>query len=76
MSVSHTPKSCLAENTGNVELGAAPLVQHYSVFSARPGLGYGTLIQFIIAVSKFFSPCKASGFFLGDDLPKRLLRTG
>ena len=38
-----TPR--LAENTGNVKLGAAPLVQHYSVFSARPGLGYGTLIQ-------------------------------
>ena len=31
------------ENTGNVEIGAAPLVQHYSVFSARPSLGYGTL---------------------------------
>ena len=26
------------------------LVQHYSVFSARPGLGYGTLIQFIFYV--------------------------
>ena len=39
------PKPGLAENTGNVELGAVPLVQHYSVFSARPGLGYGTLIQ-------------------------------
>ena len=37
------PKPGLAENPGNVELGAAPLVQHYSVFSARPGLGYGTL---------------------------------
>ena len=34
-----------AENTDNVELGAAPLIQHYSVFSAWPGLGYGTLIQ-------------------------------
>ena len=39
------PKPGLAENTGNVELGGAPLVQHFSVFSARPGLGYGTLIQ-------------------------------
>ena len=39
------PKPGLAENTGNVELGAAPLVQHYSVFSGWPGLGYGTLIQ-------------------------------
>ena len=39
------PKPGLTENTGNVELGAAPLVQHFSVFSARPGLGYGTLIQ-------------------------------
>ena len=35
----------LAENTGKIELGAAPLVQHYSVFSAQPGLGYGTLIH-------------------------------
>ena len=41
------PKPGIAENTGNVELGAAPLVQHYSVFSARPGLGYGTLIQYL-----------------------------
>ena len=31
------PKPDLAENTGNVELGAAPLVQHYSVFLAWPG---------------------------------------
>ena len=34
------------ENTGNIELGAAPLVQYYSVFSSRPSLRYGTLIQF------------------------------
>ena len=39
------PKPGLAENTGNVQLGAAPLVQHFSVFSARRGLGYGTLIH-------------------------------
>ena len=40
------PKPGLTENTGNVELGAAALVPHYSVFSAWPGLGYGTLIQY------------------------------
>ena len=33
------------ENTGNIELGAAPLVQYYSVFSSLPSLGYGTLIH-------------------------------
>ena len=38
-------KPSLSENTGNVELGAAPLAQYYSVFSARPSLGYGTLTQ-------------------------------
>ena len=42
------PKLGLAENTDNIELGAAPLVQHYSAFSSRPGLGYGTLIQYTI----------------------------
>ena len=31
MSVSHT-KPGLAENNDNVELGAAPLVQHYSLY--------------------------------------------
>ena len=40
------PKPGLAENTGNVELGAMPLVQHYSVLTAWPGLGYGTLIHY------------------------------
>ena len=44
MSVSHTPKLGL-EKTGDIELGAAHLVQYYSVFSSRPSLGYGTLIQ-------------------------------
>ena len=39
------PKLGLAENTGNIELGAAPFVQYYSVFSAWPSLRYGTLIQ-------------------------------
>ena len=39
------PKPGLAENTRNVELGAVPLFQHFSVFSAWPGLGYGTLIH-------------------------------
>ena len=39
MSVSHTP------NQARVEFGAAPLVQHYSVFSDGPDLGYGKLIQ-------------------------------
>ena len=29
-----------------VELGAAPFVQQFSVFSARSSLGYGTLIQY------------------------------
>ena len=28
----------------NIKLRAAPLVQHFSVFSAGPGLGYETLI--------------------------------
>ena len=44
VSVPH-PKLCL-KNTGNIELGAAPLVQYYLVFSYGPSLGYGTLIQF------------------------------
>ena len=35
----------LAEKPGNMELGAAPLVPYYSVFSARPSLGYGTLMH-------------------------------
>ena len=39
------PKPGLTENTINVELGAASLVQHNSVFSARPSLGYETLLQ-------------------------------
>ena len=30
----------------NVEFGAAPLVQYYSVFSSQPSLGNGTLIQY------------------------------
>ena len=38
------PKLGLAENTSNIELGAAPLVQYYSVFSAGSSLRYGTLI--------------------------------
>ena len=42
------PKLGLAEITGNIELGAAPLVQYYSVFSARPSLEYGTLIHFTL----------------------------
>ena len=46
------PKPGLAENTGNVELGAAPLVQHFSVFSARPGLGYGTDTLYLLCLSK------------------------
>ena len=37
------------KNTGNIELGAAPLVQYYSVFSSRPILGYGTLIHYTTA---------------------------
>ena len=45
MSVSHTPNQALLRILSNVGVGAAPLVQHYLVFSARPGLGYGTLIQ-------------------------------
>jgi hypothetical protein len=36
--------------TGNVQLGAAPLVQHYSVFSAQNGLGYLTLIHYYIII--------------------------
>ena len=39
------PKPGFVEKTGNIELGVAPLIQHYSVFSAQPSLGYGTLIQ-------------------------------
>ena len=35
----------VAENTDNIEVGAVPLVQYHSVFSARPSLWYGTLIQ-------------------------------
>ena len=35
------PKPGLAENTGNNELEAAPLFQHYSVFSAWPVWGMG-----------------------------------
>ena len=54
------PKPGLAENTGNVELGAAPLVQHFSVFSARPGLGYGTLIQCDIGSWEVISTCAES----------------
>ena len=43
------PKPGRAENTGNVELGAATLDQHYSVFSAWPGLVYGTLFYVYIS---------------------------
>ena len=55
------PKPGLAENTGNVELRAAPLVQHYSVFSARPDLGYGTLIHCIESRNNFFYQIDING---------------
>ena len=42
------PKPGLAENNDIVELRAAPLIQYYSVFSFRPGLGYGTLVQCVV----------------------------
>ena len=45
MSVSHTPNQASLRALSNVELGAAPLVQNYSVFLVGLGLGYETLIQ-------------------------------
>ena len=48
MSVSHTPNQAQPRALSNIELWAAPLVQYYSVFTAGPGLGYGTLIQCIL----------------------------
>ena len=44
MSVSHTPNQARLRTLSNVELGAAALVQHNSVFSVGLDLGYGTLI--------------------------------
>ena len=48
VSVSY-PKPGFVENTGTVE--------HYSVFSARLGLGYGTLIQYMynIKILKYYT---------------------
>ena len=45
MSVSHTPNQACLRTLSNVELGAATLIQHYTVFSVGLGLGYGTLTQ-------------------------------
>ena len=45
MPVSQAPNKARLRKLSNVELGAEPLVQHYSVFSVGLCLGYGTLIQ-------------------------------
>ena len=62
------PKLRHAEITGNVKLGAVLLIQYYSVFSARPSLGYGTLIHWAVRMQHFSSSSIQS-------FPSRLVQT-
>ena len=71
MSVSYTPSQAQPRTLSNIELWAAPLVQHYSVLSAGPGLGYGTQIHYALCTMHYALCTKYSNYALCNTYHKQ-----